>query len=352
MIRPLSLLLLALAPAIPPAPALAEALVRPVVSEIVTGSAIATRDFPGVIAAEVETTLGFQTAGRIETRPVNLGDAVTAGQVLATLDQVTLAEDVAAAEAGLRAARAEADFARQSLERAQELQRRGVAPLATLEAAAAKAAAARAAVDRARADLSRARDAERFGRMSAPSAGVVSQILAEPGAVVTPGTPVLRLATAAGREAVIDVPDEMLAVLPKDARFTIETRGDGPQTLPGRLRLIEPVADASTRAHRLRISLEGGGQALRLGTLVTARLDLPEAPLLTLPLAAIRPDTDPPQVWRLGPDRRAEAVPVTLGQRLDDRVVITSGLTAGDEVVIRGIRSITPGQSLGPRVSP
>lgn len=348
MIRPLVLVLLALAPAA----ARAEAPVRPVVSEIVTGLAIATRDFPGVIAAEVETTLGFQTAGRIETRPVNLGDAVTAGQVLATLDQVTLAEDVAAAGAGLRAARAEADFARQSLERAQELHRRGVAPMATLEAAAAKAAAARATVDRARADLTRARDAERFGTLSAPSAGVVSQILAEPGAVVTPGTPVLRLATAAGREAVIDVPDEMLAVLPQDAHFTIETRGDGPKTLSGRLRLIEPVADASTRAHRLRISLADGGHAFRLGTLVTARLDLPEAPLLTLPMAAIRPDTDPPQVWRIGPDRRAEAVPVRLGQHLDDRVVITSGLAPGDEVVIRGIRSITPGQPLGPRVSP
>lgn len=349
MTRPVLALLLTL---LTLTPALADPAPRPVVSERVTGSAVASRDFPGVIAAEVETTLGFQTAGRIETRPVVAGDAVTAGQVLATLDQVTLAEDVAAAEAGLRAARADADFAAQSLVRAQELHRRGVAPQATLEAAEAKATAARAAVSAARADLTRARDAARFGRLTAPAAGVVSQVLAEPGTVVTPGTPVLRLATAAGREAVIDVPEDMLAVLPKDARFTIETRGDGALTVAGRLRLIEPVADASTRAHRLRIALDGGGPGFRLGTLVTARLDLPEAPLLTLPLAALRPGTDPPQVWRIGPDRRAEAVAVRLGQRLDDRVVITSGLAPGDEVVIRGIRSITPGQPLGPRVSP
>jgi len=236
--------------------------------------------------------------------------------------------------------------------RAQELSRRGVAPQAALEAAEAKAAAARASVASARADLSRARDAERFGRLTAPAAGVVSLILAEPGTVVTPGTPVLRLATAAGREAVIDVPDDMLSVLPKDARFTIETRGDGMLTALGQLRLIEPVADASTRAHRLRISLEGGGHAFRLGTLVTARLDLPEAPLLTLPAAAILTDGEPFRVWRIGPDRRAEAVPVTLGQPLGDRVVITAGLAPGDEVVIRGIRSLTPGQHLGPRVSP
>ena len=334
------------------APVSAEDAPRPVVSEIVTGKAIGSRDFPGVIAARVETPLGFQTAGRIETRPVNLGDAVTAGQLLATLDQVTLAEDVAAAEAGLRAAQAEAEFADQSLARAQELNRRGVAPQAALEAAAAKAAAARAAVSSARADLSRARDAERFGCLTSPATGVISEILAEPGTVVTPGTPVLRLATSDGREAVIDVPDDVLAVLPPDARFTIETRGDGTLSVPGTLRLIEPVADASTRAHRLRITLADGGPAFRLGTLVTARPDLPEAKFLTLPTAAILTDAEPPRVWRIGPDRRAEAVPVTLGQHLGNRVVITSGLAPGDEVVIRGIRSVTPGQHLGPRVSP
>ena len=325
---------------------------RPVISEIVTGSAIASRGFPGVIAAKVETTLGFQTSGRIEQRQVSLGDTVTEGQVLATLDQITLAEDVAAAQAALREAEAGADFAAQSLGRAEELHKRGVAPLATLEAAQAKAAAAAAATEAARADLLRARDAERFGTLIAPAAGVVSLVLAEPGTVVTPGTPVLRLATVAGREAVIDVPDEVLAVLPENARFRIETRGEGELSAGGQLRLIEPVAGASTRAHRLRIALDSGGNVFRLGTLVTARLDLPEAPLLTLPAAAILDPEGKPQVWRISATRRAEPVAVTLGQPIGDRVVIVSGLAAGDEVLIRGIRSVTAGQALGARGAP
>jgi len=334
------------------APAQADTLPRPIVSEIVTGSAIAARGFPGVIAAEVETTLGFQTSGRIESRPVNLGDAVRSGQVLATLDQITLADDVAAAEAGIRAAGAQADFARQSLARAEELFRRGVAPEAALEAAQAKAQASTAAVEAARADLARARDAARFGTLSAPSAGVVSLVLAEPGTVVTPGTPVLRLATEAGREAVIDVPDDMLAVLPPKAQFHVESRGEGERSVEGRLRLVEPVADASTRAHRLRIALADGGASFRLGSLVTAKLDLPGDLLLTLPIAAVFETADGPRVWRVGAERRAEAAPVTLGQRLGERVVITSGLSEGDEVLIRGIHSVAKGQVLGPRVSP
>ena len=325
---------------------------RPVVTEIVTGSAMQRRGFPGVIAAEVETTLAFQTSGRVARRPVDLGTAVQAGQVLAELDQITLAEDVATAKAGLRAARAQADFASQSLARAEELFRRGVAPVATLEGVQARAAAARAAVEAARADLARARDAARFGTLTAPAAGVVSLVLAEPGTVVTPGTPVLRLATEAGREAVIDVPDEVLAVLPPEARFRISTRGEETVTTEGQLRLIEPVADASTRAHRLRIRLADAGRGFRLGTLVTARLELPEASLLTLPATAIFETDGQAQVWRLGPDRRAEAVAITPGRRIGDRVVVQSGLSTGDEVLIRGIHSVQPGDKLGPRVTP
>lgn len=351
--RRLALLLAALAlPSLALAPFAAPAETatpHPVVSEIVTGEAQRLRAFPGVIAAEVETTLGFQTSGRIETRPANLGDAVAAGAVLATLDQITLAQDVATAEAALRAARASADFATQSLARVAELNRRGVAPLASLEAATAKSSAAVAAVHAAEADLARARDAEAFGTLTAPAPGVVTSVLAEPGTTVTPGTPVLKLATEAGREAVIDVPEEVLDLLPPEARFRIEPRGLHGVPVSGRLRLIEPVADASTRARRLRIALGPAGADLRLGTLVSAQLDLPETVLLTLPIAAILTEGTTPQVWRIGAGRRAEAVTVQLGARIGDRVVIQTGLAEGDEVLVRGIHSVTAGETLGPR---
>lgn len=341
--------LAALAETAPPAAATTP---RPVVSEIVTGAALEARGFPGVIAAEVETTLGFQTSGRIESRPVKLGDTVTRGQVLATLDQITLAEDVEAAKAALRAAAAKADFAGQSLARAEELHARGVAPVATLEQVQAKTAAARAQLEAARADLARARDAARFGTLTAPSGGVVSLVLAEPGTVVTPGTPVLRLATEAGREAVIDVPEEVLAMLPAQARFRIEPRGEGGQAVAGTLRLIEPVAGASTRAHRLRIALSAEGARMRLGTLVTARLDHPGEPLLSLPREAVFDRAGQPMVWRIGAERRAGAVPVELGATIGTRVVIAAGLSEGDEVVTRGIGSLEEGQQLGERVAP
>lgn len=342
--RVLLALLLALAPVL----AAAETA-RPVVTEIVTSESQRLRDFPGVIGAEVETAIGFALAGRLESRAVDPGDIVRAGDVLAVLDRVALMQDVAAAEAAVRAAEARADLAARTLERVEELARREVAPASQLEAATANRDSTAAALAAASADLDRARDAAENGILTAPAAGVVLAVNAEPGSIVSAGAPVVVLATDAGREAVIDVPSEMLAILGQDAHFTIQRRGeDAGPGIPGTLRLIEPVIGRATRSHRLHISL-GQDNGLRLGSLVTVSLDLPENPVLTLPLAALLPEG---AVWRVGEGRRLERVAVTTGAAIGERIIVTSGIEEGDEVLLRGIHSVSEGQVVGERVQP
>lgn len=343
------LLVLLAAPALAETPA--EAPPRPVVSEIVTTETAPLRRFPGVIGAETETALAFQTAGRLASRPVERGDRVAAGDLLATLDEVTLAEDLALAEAALDSAVAEADLARQSLERVMELSRRGVAAQAQLEAAQAQADATAAQVEAARANRDRARNAEGFGRLTAPDAGIVTRVLADPGSQVAAGTPVLSLATGTGREALIDVPDEVLALLDPGARFTVSTRQPGAQPVGGTLRLIEPVASPGARTHRLRIRLDEGAQALRIGALVFAQVDAGQDPILTLPPEALMGDGVLVDVWVVGPDRKAERRKVSLGATVAGRLVVETGLAAGEEVVVRGVNSIRDGQQLGARIA-
>ncbi len=335
-----------------PAPGLAPATARPVVSEVVTGEAQRLRSFPGFVAATVETTLAFQTSGRIATRPVQAGDVVRAGDVIATLEEITLSEDVAAARAALSAVQAEAELARRSLARIAELNRRNVASAAQLEAATAQRDSAEAREAAAEADLTRAADAEQFGTLHAPVDGVITAVLAEPGAEASPGTAVATLATRAEREAVIDLPSDVLAILPPDAQFVVASRQEGGAVVGGRLRLIEPVAGTATRSRRVRIALGEGAERLRLGALVTAALDMPVAPVITVPSIAVLPAGGGPVVWRVGSGRAAEPVPVVLGPVVGDRVVVVQGLNTGDEIITRGINSVTQGQILGNGVQP
>lgn len=334
-----------------PLPLWAQETPRPVVTEIVTADPTRQRSFPGVIAAETQTVLAFQTLGRLATLPVSPGDMVHKGDVVATLDQVTLQEDVEAAKAAESAARAQADFADQSLARVMELVRRNVASTAQLEEAQAAADTANAQAAGAQADLARATDAARFGTLTAPSDGIVLSTSAEVGSVLTAGSPVLTLAPEGGREAVIDVSAEFLALLPADARFEVRTSQGAVRAVPARLRLIEPEAGASLRTRRLRLTLEATPATFRLGSLITATLAAGSAPVVTLPAVAVAGAPDAPVVWRVAPENRAvHGVPVTLGEAVGDRVVVSGGVAAGDEIVVRGANSLTEGQIVGARV--
>jgi RND family efflux transporter MFP subunit len=329
----------------------AEAQPRPVITEIIASESNRLRSFPGVVAAEVQSVLAFQTTGRIATRTVEAGDRVSAGDTLATLDQITLAEDVAAAQAALEAATGQAELAAQSLRRVEELQRRGAASMARYESALAERDSAVAAEAAATADLARARDAERYGTLTAPADGVVISVSAEPGTIVTPGTPIMTLAAEDRLEVIVDVSSDVLAILPKDAQFAIHPRILIGAAATGHLRLIEPVVDSSTRSHRLRLTLQGVAPTIRIGSLVTATLDTPDQPVVTVPRIALRETPEGPMVWRVtAPDRRAQSVAVTLGVALEARVIVTGGLNPGDEILVRGVNSVTEGQVLGERL--
>jgi len=324
---------------------------RPVISEILQNVPARMRSFPGTIAAEVESVLAFQTAGRVATRPVDLGNRVKTGDVLATLDQITLADDVAAARATLSAAKAEADLARQTLERTEKLNRSGVTATANLETALAERDSTAAALLAAKADLARAEDAERYSVLRASQNGVIIATSVEPGSVVAAGTAVVTLAADDRLEAVINVPPEILSVLPDNASFLVRSRVAGSAPVPGRLRLVEPVADSNTRSRRVRISLTGKNSALRIGSLVLVAPDLPETPILSVPKAAVVMRGENAQVWRIDPEtRKAEAVGIVLGPTFNGRIVVTEGLKPGDEILVRGVNSVTEGQTLGPKV--
>ena len=323
---------------------------RPVISEILRSEATRLPSFPGTITAEVESVLAFQTPGRIASRAVEPGDRVVAGDELATLDQISLADDVSTAKAALKAAEAQAALAQQTLDRAEQLARRGVSATVQVETAIAGRDSSAAAVIAAKANLARAEDAARYGVLRAPSAGVVIAAPVDPGTMVAPGTPVVTLAVDETLEVVINLPPEVLTLLGPDPRFLIRPRSARAEPVPGRLRLVEPVADSTTRRSAVHIRLDGKSALIRIGSLVEVDLSLPEAAVLSLPLVAIRQTDTGAQVWRIAAqNRQAEAVAVTLGERIGDRIVVTGALNPGDEILVRGVNSITEGQTLGER---
>lgn len=328
--------------------------IRPVVSEIVQDRGMDARSIPGIVVSRTQVTMAFQTLGRMVSRPVELGDRVEQGDLLATLAAEDLAASTRAAEAALAAAEVQRDTARLTLDRTQALVERNVASAAQLEQAQRAAAAAEAGAEQARSALVQARDAQGYARMTAPFAGVVSAVYETPGSVLGTGTPVLQLSADDGREVVIDLPESALAGLPEETDFTIWQSTDPSRQVPAVLDRIDPVADTATRTRRLYLTLPPDA-AFRLGALVRARLGTASEPALTIPSAAIFQRDGTPHVWRVrrtGDSAMVEAVAVVLAGDFGDGVLVGQGLDPGEEVVVRGVNSLRDGQAVGSRVRP
>lgn len=327
---------------------------RPVVTEIIEDRGDDARSVPGTVASKTQVTMAFQTLGRMIARHVELGDRVEEGQLLAELATEDLAATTRAASAAVDAAEVQLSTARTTLERTQALTSRNVASAAQLEQAQRGMAAAQAAADQARSELVQARDAEGFAKMTAPFSGVVSATYETQGAVVSAGAPILQLSADDTREAVIDLPAAVLESLPMKAAFTIWQRSDPNKTVIATLDRIDPLADAATRTRRLYLTLPADAP-FRLGALIRARLGAEGAPVLSVPDEAVFTIDDQPHVWRVlrdGQTAQIEPVTVTVAPSFGGRRVVSGGLETGNEVVIRGVHSLRPGQAVGRRVDP
>lgn len=327
---------------------------RPVVTEIVEDRDDAMRSVPGVVSSRTQVTMAFQTLGRMVARHVDLGDRVAAGDLLAELATEDLRATSRAAAAAVDAAEVQLSTARTTLERTKALAQRNVASAAQLEEAQRGMAAAEAAAEQARSELVQARDAEGFARMTAPFAGVVSAVYEAQGAVVSSGAPILQLSADDAREAVIDLPEAGLVALPRNPVFTVWQGSDPDHVVTAPLDRVDPLADLATRTRRLYLTLPPDAP-FRLGALIRARLGSAGEPALTLPDAAVFDRDGQSHVWRVtrqADSAQVQAVAVEAGPSFRGRRLIALGITAGDEVVIRGVHSLSDGQAVGRRVDP
>ena len=327
----------------------------PVASIILVDSSQNVRSVPGAIASRVEVTLGFQTIGRVAARNVDTGDLVKAGQILASLNPDDLQGDVNAARAAVKAAEVQLQTTEAMLDRTRELTRRNVAPAAQLEQAERAFTATRAQMDQAQSQLARALDAEGFAVMTAPFDGVISASYVNTGAVVSAGEPVFKLAAQDELEAVIDLPETALQGISIGDAFEVWAESDPDHIQIAKVRQIAPLADAATRTRRVHLALAEQAM-IRLGTLIRARPQVNGDSHPALPEAAILTRDGTPGVWvvqRQGNTATVSRREITpAGPAINGIVAISDGLSLGEEIVIRGIHSLTEGQAVGESVAP
>jgi len=328
--------------------------VRAVRTVTVSGSqTLAAYEYAAEIRARTESRLGFRVGGKLQSRAVNLGDSVKAGQVLAQLDAQDLRLGQEAARAATAAAQTNLDQVTADYKRFKELRDQGFIGAAELERRESAMKTARAQLDQAKAQASVQGNQAGYATLVADAAGVVTAVEAEPGQVVGAGTPVVRLAHDGPRDTVFSVPEDRVGalrqLLGKADAITLQPWGSG-ESVKATVREIAAAADPVTRTFLVKADL--GKAAVRLGQTASVRVDGPTvAGVIRLPLTAVADAKGQTVVWLL--DRGLMTVrsqPVQVAGADGNTVVIRQGVKPGDEVVVAGTHVLTPGLKVKPFV--
>ena len=329
--------------AAPPAPQARP--VRPITIE--RGAQGESVSLTGQIRAKDQASVAFRLDGRMIERPVNVGDMVTAGQGVARLDPQIQQNALRSAQANLASVRALLTQAQLTFGRQQKLLKSGWTTRADFDSAQQSLLTVQAQVDSAQAQVRIAQELLGYTVLSADAAGAVTAVGAEPGEVVRAGQMVVRLAREGGRDAVFDVPEQLIRTGPRDPLVEIALTEDPRVKASGRVREVAPQADPTTRTFQVKVGIIDPPEAMHLGSTITGRIKLSAPPGVEVPASALTEADGRPAVWVVDPKSMTVALRNVDVLRYDPAtVVISHGLQTGDTVVTAGVQTLRPGQKV------
>lgn len=332
--------------------------IRPVrVLEVDAMGKARTIAFAGDVRPRYETRLAFRVGGKMIARLVDVGATVRAGQPIARIDARDLELTVAGARTQIAQIEAERSFAEADLKRYRELRGKNFISQAELERRASTFEALDARLAAARAQARMSENQAGYAVLRADTAGVVTAVEAEAGQVLAAGQTVVRLARAGARgtrngvemEVNAAVPESRREAFEKAASFTLTLNALPGRSWKGRLRELSPIADPVGRTYAAKVTILEPGPDVELGmsASVSAEVSAPERGI-ELPVAALYGKGEAMQVWVVEAQKDGVGAvrlqPVKTRGLAGDRVLVESGLGAGDLVVIAGAQLLRAGQ--------
>jgi membrane fusion protein, multidrug efflux system len=283
----------------------------------------------GTAKANESVTLTAKVSETVRKVAFDSGDVVRAGDVIVDLSS-------GAQLAGLEEARASFQESERQLARGQELAPTKVISESQLDTLRSTRDAAKARMDVVRAQLS-----DRV--ITAPFDGVLGLRQVSPGSLVTPGTPIATLDDISLIKLDFQVPERFLAVLAKGQEVTARSGTYPDREFGGRVTTVDSRVDPVTRSVTARAEIPNPDRLLRPGMLMSVQVFLQPREAIVVPEIAVVQVGTESFVYRVKPDGTVERAVIALGSRRQGAVEVTSGLAAGERIVVEGTVKLREG---------
>ncbi len=311
-----------------------------------------SRRFPGIIEAVDTSSLSFEVGGNTRELLVDVGDRVTSGQVLATLDDTPFQLNVEAAEAEVSRAKANLAEKKTEFDRQDTLYKKDWVSKAAWDQAKAAYDSFLSQVSYATSKLNLARRDLEKTQLRAPFDGVIAAREADPFQEVARGEKIFDIYIEGAMQVRLTVPETSIQQVHLGLPASISFPDENVPSQEGRVSEVGAVA-TEANAFIVKVTLASPPESLRPGMTAEAALILGDETGPTsflLPLTAIAPGEEPQQGYVFVFDEATSTVRKTLvqgaGGARDDQVLISEGISAGDVVAVAGVSFLHDGQQV------
>ncbi len=302
-----------------------------IVAEVTRRQNVETLTVIGTGRAKRAVTVTTLADGRITKLPARAGTRVTAGTVLVEIDNTQAALEL--------------EIARKKLADAQRLQDRTNYLASRRVNSAARTEDADSAVAQAQLEVRKAQKTLNDLSVVAPFDGVVGIAQAEVGDRVTASTPILTLDDRSVIEIEFDVPERFLSRLKVGGAVEVTTPSYPQRTFDGEIAEIDSRLNAENRTVRVRAAVPNTDDALRAGMSFSVNATFRGDTYAAVPELALQWRGGDSYIW-LVKDRVAKRTDVRAIRRVDQMVLVSGPVEAGDLVVIEGVQRLRPDRAV------
>lgn len=296
------------------------------------GSLAAQTAFTGTIRAVQQSSIQAQVSATATAVTANVGQKVQKGQVLVRLNNQDNAARLAQAQANLASAQAQAELARNLMNRKQRLLNQGFIARVEFEQSQVDYKGQLESVRAQQANVDIAKKADRDGIITSPISGVITKRQVEPGQTVSVGQTLFEIVNPDQLEIQAKLPIEQQSALKVGSSIQYQIQGNSKQ-LHAILTRISPVADQDSRQIEFFASPKEAIDSLSIGAFINGIIlhnDSNQGQ--TIPLDSIQNLQHDPFVWVIRNQTIQKVKIRVVEQRYNENIALVQGLQSTDQV--------------------
>ncbi len=297
----------------------------------------------GGTEARREVEIVASLAGEVERFDVEPGDRLAEGDLILAVDARPYRAGVEQAKAGVLAGESALRQAERELDRSRELKERGRISDAEFEGIELRKLQAESGLLGARAGLTQAELMLEDAEIRAPFAGRLAFKGVDVHEQIAPGMPVAAVVDLSGIVIRGGVGERDAVRLSPGMPATVTLPALGEVAFPGRVKTVGVRSHPATRSYEVEIEVENPEGRILSGMAARAEVVVETLPgVIAVPETAVVEQYGKPVLFVVE-DGRAARRAVTLGRRDGDRVLVLSGVAAGDQLIVKGQWSVRDG---------